>query len=246
MNKEEFFTRIIEGYLFHDLKNMAELKQKRGEPAGAAGYPMLATLCSGIELLGSVFQQEETYNRWNGQKYFNYYWVSFLEDVNPRYRGFENIFWNLIRHGVAHTYFAKVGVSVTKSKPRAHLVKVGEALNVDCTTFYRDLLKAYKKSRKLLKNSDITNTVQDNINSVLKESELDSSKHLKDIPLPHDEVTTASAVPFTGTYTAIPPNVLKELRKQTLQNNKYMSNASISRPIGEIKMIKTRKTNKNE
>jgi hypothetical protein len=54
MTIDDFLTKFVEGYLFHDLENMSNLKVLPAQVDGAAGYPIVATVMAGIELLGNL------------------------------------------------------------------------------------------------------------------------------------------------------------------------------------------------
>jgi len=248
MDIKVFFSHIIDGYLFHDLKNMNEVKQKKGEPAGAVGYPMLATTASGMELLGSILQQSGTYkdDAASSFGYFKHFWTEYLVPIDARYKDKEIIFWKLIRHGVAHTYFTKVGITVTKRKPSKHLLATPSGLNVDCSTFYKDFLKAYKRLvREQLKNEAFANNVQLNINKLFELSggkakdfqEVIFSREADFTPLS----ATISEQHTKSTYTAIPHDVLKSMREGIISNTARASGASLARPVENIQTIHTPK-----
>lgn len=180
MDIDDFFKKIIDGYLLHDLKNMNEVRQKSGEPAGALGYPMLATTVSAMELLGGILQTNELYNDTphSSKGYFQHYWNTYLTTVDNRYSDKSDIFWILIRHGVAHTYFTKLGITVTKRKPSKHLLSTRSGLNVDCSVFYMDFLKAYEQVKRNLKDTVYRNKVQDNIKELFRLSNKKSSDYI--------------------------------------------------------------------
>jgi hypothetical protein len=245
MDIDEFFKRVIDGYLLHDLKNMNEVKQKKGEPAGALGYPMLATTASAIELLGGILQTDKLYNDkiTSSRVYFEYYWKKYLANVDSRYDDKIEIFWKLIRHGVAHTYFTKVGITVTKRKPSKHLLPTQSGLNVDCSTFYKDFLKTYNQAKKVLKDVQYKDKVQANINELFRLSSGKSEPYSRALyfgrEMPDVSLSGTIFEPSKSTYTAIPPDIMKSLREQALSNTIRASGASIARPVDDIKSIKT-------
>jgi hypothetical protein len=119
---------------------MSELVQKDGDDGGAAGYPILATCVSGMELLGSILYPKD-YNRHKDWDYFEHYWSNYLAVLDAKYQPFGKIFWVLVRHGVAHTYMAKSAITVTKGDKSNHLVfhANNKRFNIDCMEFYLDL-----------------------------------------------------------------------------------------------------------
>jgi hypothetical protein len=54
MTLDDFLSRFVEGYLFEDLRSMAAIRLPEGVLYGAAGYPMVMTALSGVELLGML------------------------------------------------------------------------------------------------------------------------------------------------------------------------------------------------
>lgn len=242
MDIDEFFENVVDGYLLHDLKNMNEVMQKKGEPAGALGYPMLATTASAIELLGGILQTYEPYNDkpQSSKGYFRYYWEKYLVDVDGRYSGKIDIFWNLIRHGVAHTYFTKVGITVSKWNPYEHLLPTSSGLNVDCSTFYKDFLKTYKRVKKDLKDASYKEGVQNNINKLFGLSDIKSEPYREalyfDRRIP---VSTLSGTIFDS-GKSISQDLAKKIGEQSFCNSIRASGASLARPVdGDIKLIKT-------
>jgi hypothetical protein len=171
-----FFEKIINGYLFLDLRNMSLIEEAPGETGGGLGYPMLATVVSGMELLGGILQTEKPYNdsSRNSQGYFNHFWFTYLVPYKKEYAEYNEIVWKLVRHGVAHTYIAKAAITVTKGNKTAHLLTHGtNQLNIDCKEFYEDFLGSYKKlvEPKIFNDSAFSSLVATNIKTMLKESE---------------------------------------------------------------------------
>lgn len=252
MDINDFFTHIIDGYLLHDLKNMDTVKQKKGEPAGAIGYPMLATTASGIELLGSILQQSGSYkdDAASSSGYFKHFWTEYLVPVDVRYKDKDDIFWKLVRHGVAHTYFTKVGITVTKRKPSKHLLATPSGLNIDCSTFYKHFLKAYTKLvKKNLKNRKFADQVQINIDKLFELSG-GKAENFSDVIFSREsDFTPLSATKSeqnATTTTVIPADVLKSMRNKISLNTAKASGASLAQPIGNIEIIRTQKKLPNQ
>ncbi len=77
MDRNNFFKQIVDNYLFLDLRNISELEQKEGEEDDAAGYPMLTTCVSGMELLGGLLYGRN-YNSSRNWNYFEHYRDNYL------------------------------------------------------------------------------------------------------------------------------------------------------------------------
>lgn len=84
MNLSNFINQFIEGYLFHDLVYMAKIKVRKNGKYGGVGYPMMATILSGMELLGSLLDpSRKNFNPLNGNHYFLNYWNNYFCASNP-------------------------------------------------------------------------------------------------------------------------------------------------------------------
>ncbi len=198
MQLDTFISHIVEGYLFLDLKNMALVHQVEGEEAGALGYPMLSTIVSGMELLGGVLQTDALYSdaASNSSKYFAHYWDNYLVKQSQAYAPYKDVFWKLVRHGVAHTYIAKAGITVTKGTPENHLKPHGDGLfNIDCVQFYEDFHNSYLGPvKEQLADSDFQKMVEANVAQLFKESEEVSRSKLSAVTGAHaDGITTTTS-----------------------------------------------------
>ena len=122
MDSKEFFEKIIDGYLFHDLASMVGDVDTTGE-GGGVGYPMLQTIASGIELFGAIISKN-TFDPSGGRanEHHSNYW-KILSKVNSRYLIFQDLFRALIRNGVAHMYIPKGPIIVTKWNHTSHLYR---------------------------------------------------------------------------------------------------------------------------
>lgn len=151
MTIHEFYEKFIEGYLFSDLENMSRLKPINNS-YGAAGYPMLITTLSGMELLGALVQERgEQFSPSSnaGRVYFLDFWEQYLSQSYSEYSGLGNIFRALIRNGISHTFLAKKGVAVTKgTNLRPIIDKENETLVVDAVTLYEDFREVVKNRVK--------------------------------------------------------------------------------------------------
>lgn len=149
MDIKQFLEKFVEGYLFHDLENMASLGPLPGCNDGAAGYPMVATTLAGIELIGGLISKSAfSTNPRDGSNYFHNYWNRLMTKENVGYRRLGSVFRNLIRNGLMHTFLAKHGILVTKNHPSLPHLSIDSSKNhiiVDCVAFYRDFKESYSK-----------------------------------------------------------------------------------------------------
>lgn len=266
MNRSDFFKQIIDNYLFLDLRNMAGLEQKDGEGGGAASYPMLATCVSGIELLGGLLSPQD-YNHKNDKTYFIHYWDEYLVKTEPKYMDYAELFWRLVRNSVAHTYMAKVAITVTKGDKANNLVFHSDdnRFNIDCVAFYWDFKKSYDElvKPKLITNDSFTEQVDKNIAGLLTESETLCDEVLaplrtvtRDQPIVTvstgaDSFQTPSGINIpAGTTTVIPDDVRQKLTeaqvKLTIPNTTFASGASMltqeaTEDLKNAKIISTKK-----
>lgn len=84
---------------------------------GAAGYPILATILAGMELLRAMTTNSTTgfnSSSFAGVRYFQSFWDNYLVASFPEYSGLGKLFRQLVRNGISHIYLAKMGVMVTK------------------------------------------------------------------------------------------------------------------------------------
>lgn len=191
MQIEDFLTKHVEGYLFCDLENMAKIKLGPSEEYGAAGYPMIAAVLSGMELLGGILSAT-SFDQSSGDVYFNDYWENYLSKCYPRYKisNLAPLFRNLVRHGLAHTFMAKVGILVTKGAPINHL-KIDtkrQELWIDAVEFYQDFKQAYVSLVKPIVFGKPTNVLttkadmQNRLDEMIVAYSNDSARFFSQIP----------------------------------------------------------------
>jgi hypothetical protein len=214
VTQTQFFNHIIDGYLLHDLKNMAAVELGEGEDKGALGYPMLATIASGMELLGGLLQTDHIYHdvASNSAGYFAHYWDNYLSKKTEAYEPYRGTFWQLVRHGVAHTYIAKVGITVSKNLPEAHLIThARNRLNIDCNELYKDFVASYLElaKPKFEQDADFASRVQLNVDALLSGSETRSSQFIAGDEAATVITTTASGIADTMpvSTTMIPDDI---------------------------------------
>jgi hypothetical protein len=141
----EFLDEYIEGYLFGDLENMATIPTA---PTGAAAWPMVISVLSGMELLGALLF-DQPFNAHKGDTYFSHYWTHFLGAAYPEYQsipGGDGLIRSLVRHGLAHSFLTAPGIMVTKNRTN-HLRFYPAPLNtlsIDSLQFTDDFVGSYK------------------------------------------------------------------------------------------------------
>ena len=164
MQIKDFLEQFVEGYLFKDLENLSIIKLEQGEKYGAAGYPMLISICAGIELLGIVVS-EETFDHGEDFIYFDKFWNTLVE-LNPKYGGLGRLVYKLARNGLAHTFVTKIGILVTKDSNQHLKLDLNERILIlDVNQLYSDLKTAYTRQVKPLLESE---------KSVLMQRQLDA------------------------------------------------------------------------
>lgn len=179
MDLEEFFEKIIEGYLLRDLAGMANIKAS-DERGGGVGYPMLQTIMSGIELLGALISKDSYKSKYGGDQYHKNFWDNVLSKYQPRYKVYNDFFRRLIRHGVAHIFITKGPIAITKENRPSHLYKeqiiipgrfLFDGYIVDVLTFYEDFKSSYEKYIRpiVFKKEDSDIATFDNMAARLKE-----------------------------------------------------------------------------
>jgi hypothetical protein len=204
MDIKDFLTQVVDGYLVRDLESMSPILAKEGEVGGGVGYPMLMTIISGIELLGSLLTAVEFDPE--DRKYearFKHYWDNYLQAQNPNYSGFSNIIYSLVRHGLAHNFLAAVNVFVYKDPDYTDHLKLSDGqLYINVTAFTEDFVKSYKEiaKRRILSDDDLLKRAQHNLDIILELSHQESSKLLRGLPT--QKVTVSSSTTTALEYPA--------------------------------------------
>lgn len=147
MTLDEFLERFVEGYLFGDLRSMAPIKPPDGQ-YGGVGYPMVMTALAGVELLG-VLTSDEEFSPHSGRKRFREFWQSFLYPSQPARQEMAPLVYQLVRHGLAHTYMTKPVIEVTKAYHGEHLCRTQRgSIILDALTLADELSEAYTQRLK--------------------------------------------------------------------------------------------------
>lgn len=211
---KQFLHTHVEGYLFKDLRNMVNIRLPKNRKIGFLGYPIASSILSGMELLGGLLQTN-TFTSTDphaGNRYFCNYWDHFFVPNFPAYRDFKDIFRNLIRNGIAHTYVAKTGIVVIKGDGSSHLKITEEKGNyyliVDICSLYKDFINSYRRSVEPIVFTGTTSTItpidiQNRLNEMITEYKNKSNLQLGAV------VTARSTVPpsLIATLRSMNPSV---------------------------------------
>lgn len=138
---DDFLAHHIEGYLFYDIRFMT----RDDEEGGGIGFPMLMTCCAGIEFLGALRSQSRFRAHGTGNEYFTEYWESCLYPAPSLRSAYHNSVYQLIRHGIAHSFFTKGNIGVVRKQPDRHFVldATSGLVLVDAVQLGLDLISSY-------------------------------------------------------------------------------------------------------
>ena len=139
---DDFLSHHIENYLYYDIRFM----QRDDDIGGGVGFPMLMTCCAGIEFLGALRSTSIFRAHGAGKDYFADYWESCLYPNPSPHNGRHTAVYQLVRHGIAHSYFTKGNIGVVRKKPQCHFTldpKTGMLL-IDAVLLGEDLIRSYQ------------------------------------------------------------------------------------------------------
>jgi hypothetical protein len=197
-----YLEKYIDGYLLCDLESIAYDISPKKHP-GAAGYPLILTICSGMELLGALLRPKigEKYDEELGIKYFGHYWKHYLSKINPEYDKYGDAARSLVRNGLAHLYMAKPRIGVVKSNSKYHLKQLDDHLVFDAVMLYEDFKKSYLEIAKpiLLDGKDGSILASNRLNNILAKYMLESDEKLSKLL---GELDNKS-----GDTTTVPPTI---------------------------------------
>lgn len=210
MTIEEFLKRFIEGYLFHDLESMSEITLPEGQDDGAAGYPMIATILAGMELLGGLLiPNTDPFDPDRGNDYFLNYWNNYFVQQNPAYTGLGRLFRQLARNGIAHTFVAKPGIFVEKEGNKQMSIDSSrQEIYINCNVFYKEFEDSYLKLVKPIVNGTVVSpstskaNMQAHLDSLSLGYSTDSIKLFKVLPTLHSSINIVrrAQVPVSPFY----------------------------------------------
>ena len=138
---DDFLAHHVQKYLFYDIRFM----ERDDEAGGGVGYPMLMTCCAGIEFLGALRSSTTFQAHSAGNRYFADYWQSCLYPSPSPHTGFHHPVYQLIRHGIAHSFFTKGQVGVVRKQPHLHFTTDAASglMLVDAVQLGRDFIASY-------------------------------------------------------------------------------------------------------
>jgi len=211
MTIDDFLKRFVEGYLFHDLENMAKITLPQGQNDGAAGYPIVATTLAGMELLGNLLMPNispfDPKNKSND--YFLNYWDHYFSKQNPAYTGLGRLFRQLIRNGIAHTFVAKPGIFVEKNTNRQMSLDLSrQEIYIDYNVFSKEFEDSYWKLVRPIVDGTATSAsttksnMQARLNDVSRVYSNDSIRLFSGLPPLHSSTIN------TGKRTQVPVSPL--------------------------------------
>jgi len=186
MELKIFLEKYVEGYLFGDIETMKRSVQQQGKDYGAVGYPLLISTIAGIELLGAL-TSTSTFdtNAGTGKKHFEYFWEIYLYPMDESRAKAGKHIYQLVRHGLAHTFVVKGNINVVKNNIKCHLVKDADGgIYIDAVQLAVDLEEAYKKFKTLLNLTEgpvNATTIKSRLNEIEKEYVGQSEKHMDNL-----------------------------------------------------------------
>jgi hypothetical protein len=234
---DDFLERLVEGYMLEDLEMMSKESLPEGKRYGAVGYPMMTTILSGMELLGGLLlPSKQSFDPRKGRVNFLNFWDHYFAKRYPDYAGLGNLMYNLIRHGVAHTFVAKHGIIIHKFSGQPLLINTDkEEVYIDPNVFYKEFKETYNKMIKIIIKNDTEvsgakrNLMQSRLDRIEKDYSNDSKKFFSELPVLSSKVRTSN-------YTS-------KLLGSLTSNTSRASGASTSMaPIDDIPIISTSTT----
>lgn len=178
---DKFFSKYIDGYLFGDLEAMTKIIANKEDNYGGVAYPMILTTLSGMELLGNLLMLNDSeFNTSKGKKYFLNFWKNYLTKQAPTYFGLGEVFYSLLRHGIAHTFLTKYNILISKGMlTPVEIFPQANAMRVDCIEFFNDFTITYKNEVIPLLNNPIKKElIQKRLNSLIDKYKSDSEDEL--------------------------------------------------------------------
>jgi len=166
---DNFLKHYVDNYLNYDLSFM----EQNDSDGRGVGFPLLMTCCAAIEFLGALRSTKRFKAHSNGSQYFRDYWQNYLYPSPSPHFGFHSQVYQLIRHGIAHTYFIKGSILVVRGFPNAHFtINADGLLVIDAVQLSQDLWNSYKtKVKPALTDPSL---LADRVNMEARLSEIES------------------------------------------------------------------------
>lgn len=206
-----FLKDNVEGYLFGDLRKM---KVTSPEEVGV-GYPLLMTTFAGIEILGALLSKkplitkkahakQKTHARANdGWVYFGAYWKDHLYPTPSPRAAFGAPLYQLVRHGIAHTFTMKGNLGVLQGCPELHLaLDANGRFVIDAALLADDLVASYARDVSPMLDKPMSDPKRSMMQLRLDEmTQLDSEvvasywKELGKATVVHSHITVVTTTP---------------------------------------------------
>jgi len=195
MDVRAFLEKFVEGYLFHDLSSLAQVRV--AGPYGNCNYSMLLVELAGIELLGALTAPGESLGK--EAAHFTHGWREILYADRPGEATYSEPVYKLARHGLAHTFTAKPLINVTKSGD-GHLSRdLAGNLVLDVLALEQDLKAAYHlRVLPSLDDEGIRRRLQARLDKLVEHASLQARPYQGLVAVRHVESTPATAF---GDYT---------------------------------------------
>lgn len=199
MTPSDFTKQFIEGYIFGDLETMSQCKDvPNGKNYGMVGYPMLGTIMAGMELMGGLLLPSTArYNPNDMRPNFCNYWDNCFVKEYPQYAGLGNLFYSLIRNGIAHVFIAKYGVTVNKLAGPAILIDQSkQEIFINPNELYKEFEISYINQAKSTLDGSATTTIvpttvlQSRIASFEANDQVKSQQEFNNLTMLDPSVTT--------------------------------------------------------
>lgn len=143
----QFLAKYVDGYLIEDIERLKAVVPEEGKEMGACGYPLVMTVCSGIELLGAVSSPRKIDFRRRDLPSLNFlrYWRTYLYPKDRNFKRAGRGVYGLARHGVAHAFLMKGPLVVTKREAGPPLSRTPEReVVINSTTLADDFINSYR------------------------------------------------------------------------------------------------------
>ncbi|HVY72695.1 MAG TPA: hypothetical protein VG984_01425 [Candidatus Paceibacterota bacterium] len=149
MTVDAYLKEYIEGYLFKDIEGIQKgipMPLPPGE-FGTAAYPILMSCLAGMEMLGYLLMRDgkgfEIKPRVGETRFLNY-WDNYFSKQNTVYTGLGEIFYVLLRHGLAHAFLSKHGIWVTRGTREDTKVNTrSRSISLDADVFFEEFKRSY-------------------------------------------------------------------------------------------------------
>jgi hypothetical protein len=188
---EDFLQEWVDGYLIGDLKTLEDVRLPAGQKYGAVGYPLVASVAAGIELLGALLCGQP-FTPHNADRRFNYYWDTYLTKIDAVYAVLEQrkLVRKLCRDGIAHLFLAKPGVKISKdgAQPAIAIDSDRTSAKVDALSLARDFRRSYDELVRPLvfdparRDRTTVSTMQTALTDILQQTENESQEIFKTAP----------------------------------------------------------------